>query len=72
MAALALSGAGRPLWSLERLAARAVGVASLLAMLSVAVNYQALNAPAGPVAVTTEEVPVLAVDAVGIVLGLTE
>ena len=47
--ALAFASSRSPLSLVERFALRAVGVACLLAVLSVAVNYSALTRPTTPV-----------------------
>ncbi|MBI4626048.1 MAG: hypothetical protein HY736_22860 [Verrucomicrobia bacterium] len=55
----------------ERVALRAFGVACLLAILSVAVNYKVLSGNGAPVAVT-DEFALPADDAVAVVLDLTD
>jgi hypothetical protein len=68
VAALALAQESRVLSLLERFSFRAVGVAALLALASVALNYTALT---GGVAAHAEDDMLLADDAVSIVLDLS-
>ena len=58
---------------LDRFALRAVGVATLLALFSVALNYQALSAPVSTVAQNDETEVILPTDdAVSIVLDIAD
>lgn len=71
VAALAFAQERRVVSLFERFSFRAVGLASLLVVVSVALNYQELAAPA-VVAQVTDEVELLhSDDAVSIVLDLT-
>jgi hypothetical protein len=71
IAALALAQERRVHSLLDRFALHALGVASLLAMCSVALNYQAISGPGAPVVVQVEEPELVAADdAVAIVLDL--
>lgn len=76
VAALGFAQESRVASVLERLALRAVGVASLLALFSVALNYEVLSASPGsntPVSSNVEEIdPVPTDDAVAIVLDLAD
>lgn len=73
VAALAMAQDARIVSLLERFAFRAVGVAALLAIFSVVMNYQALSVTAPMVAQADEsEVIVPVDDAVAIVLDLAD
>lgn len=77
IAALAFAQEQRVVSLFDRFALRALGVASLLAIGSVAVNYQAISVPAPAAAVasvenTTVVVPQPQDDAVAIVLGFAD
>ena len=73
IAALALASERRVGSLFERFALRAVGVATLLALFSVVLNYQALSTTSGSVLVQGDETEVVAVDdAVAIVLDLAD
>lgn len=71
VAARAFSSSGRGTSLLERFAFRAVGMAALLAVLSVAVNYPALNAT-DPSRETAEELFLPVEDAVAVALDFGE
>jgi len=71
VAALAFSHEGRVVSLFERFALKAVGIACLLALVSVAVNYRTLaGGSAGALVDDTEAVPTD--DAVAVVLDLTD
>ena len=74
--ALAFAQEGRVASLFERFAFRAVGVASLLALFSIVLNYQALSTPGASSVVLTpqiEEAELVAVDdAVAIVLDFAD
>ena len=76
VAALALAQEGRVASLFERFAFRAVGVASLLALFSVVLNYEALSTVGGSPVAQSEDVitPELVAgdDAVAIVLGIAD
>ena len=73
IAALALAQERKVASLFERFSLKAVGVASLLAAFSVALNYPALSATAVPVVAQTDEVELLpADDAVAIVLDFAD
>jgi hypothetical protein len=74
IAAIALAQERRVASLFERFALRAVGVASLLALFSVVLNYQALSTePVAPVATTEEpELLIAADDAVAVVLDFAD
>ena len=71
VAALALAQERTMSSVVERFALRAFGVACLLAILSVAVNYKVLSGTGAPVAVT-DDFALPADDAVAVVLDLTD
>lgn len=71
VAALAFAQERRVSSLFERFALRAVGVASLLALCSVALNYQAISTPSGVAVSQVEEGDIVAADdAVAILLDL--
>ena len=74
VAAIALAQERRVVSLFERFALRAVGVASLLALFSVALNYQALSTESAvTVALTDEPVELMAADdAVAVVLDFAD
>ena len=77
VAALALAQERRVASLFERFAFRAVGVASLLALFSIVMNYEALSAVSGPTVAQSEEPVTVAElvpsdDAVAIVLGIAD
>ena len=73
VAALAFARDGRGSSLFERFAMRAVGVATLLALFSVVLNYQALSRTGGSSMAQTDEVEVMpADDAVALVLDLAD
>ena len=72
VAALAFAQDRRMASLFERFAFRAVGVASLLALFSIVLNYQALSTTSG-VTATSEEVELVpGDDAVALVLGIAD
>ena len=73
LAALALAQERRMASLFERFALRAVGVASLLALFSVALNYSAISAPSGASPGQMDEVELIAADdAVAVVLDFAD
>ncbi len=72
VAALALAQERKVVSLFERFALRAFGVACLLALASVAMNYQTLTRATGPSVANAEEVMLPTLDAVAVMLDIAD